>query len=108
MVSKFLSVIGRSTGDYDLKRNKKNDISVISVEAITKALHEYIYEKLNDSPETEDEKKIRYLNKRKSKSTKEPLDKPAKFKKLDCNRCGAPNWSTQNECPARGKEMCEK
>ena len=75
----------------------------MSVEAITKALHEYMYEKLNDSPETEDEKKNRYLSKRKTKSTKKPTDKPTKFKKLDCNRCGAPNWSKQRECPARSR-----
>ena len=41
----------------------------MSIEAITEAIHEYMYEKLNDSPETEEEKKIRYLNKRKTKST---------------------------------------
>ena len=102
MASKFLSVIGESTAGYDLK--KKIRQSDMSVEEITEALHEHMYEKLNDSPETRDEKKIRYLNKRKVKSTKEPTDIPKKFKKLDCNRCGAPNWSRQHECPARGKK----
>ena len=63
LVSKFLTVIGKSAGDYDLK--KKNQKIDMSVEAITEALHEHKYEKLNDSPETEDEKKIRYLKKRK-------------------------------------------
>ena len=42
----------------------------MSVEAITDILHEYMYEKLNDSPETEEEKKIRYVNKRKHTQTK--------------------------------------
>ena len=81
----------------------------MSVEAITDALHEHMYEKLNDSPETE-EKKIRYLKKRKAKSFKEQTDKPTKFKKMDCNKCGAQNWSRQHECPARGKKCakCEK
>ena len=65
----------------------------MSVEAITDILHEYMYEKLNDSPETEEEKKIRYENKRKTHQNKETGDKPAKFKKAECNRCGAPNWS---------------
>ena len=65
LASKFLSVIGKSTGDYDLKKKiRKSDMSV---EAITEALQEHMYEKLNDSPETEEEKKIRYLNKRKAK-----------------------------------------
>ena len=76
----------------------------MSVEAITEALHEYMYQKLNDSPETKAEKKIQYLNKRKTRSTKEPTDKPPIFMKLDCNRCGTPNWSRQHECPARGKK----
>ena len=35
------------------------------------------------------------------------MDELAKFKKLDCNRCGAPNWSRLHECPARGKK-CAK
>ena len=101
MASKFLSVTGKSPGDYDLKKKiRKSDTSV---EAITEALHEYMYENLNDSPETE-EKKIRYLNERKTKNTKELLDKPTKFKKLDCNRCGAPKWSRRHECPAKRKK----
>ena len=99
-----MSLIGESTGDSLKNKIRKTDMSV---EAITDAIHEYMYEKLNDSPETEKEKKIRYLNKRKTKATKEQLVKPAKFKKIDCNRCGAPNWSRQHECPARGKK-CAK
>ena len=106
--SKFLSVIGKSTCDYDLKKKiRKSDMSI---EAITEALHEYMYKKLNDSPETEEGKKIRYLNKRNTKNTKDLLEKPTKFKKVDCNRCGAPNWSGQHKCPAKGKKCakCEK
>ena len=108
LASKFLSVIRKSTGDYDLKKKiRKSDMSI---EAITEALHEYMYEKLNDSPETEEEKKIRYLNKRKTRNTKDLSEKPTKFKKVDCNRCGAPNWSRQHKCPAKGKKCikCEK
>ena len=108
LASKFLSIIGKSTGDYDLKKKiRKRDMSV---EAVTEALHEHMYEKLNDSPETEEEKKIRYLNKRKAKNHKKQMDKPTKFKKMDCTRCEAPNWSRQHECPARGKKCakCEK
>ena len=80
------------------------------MEAITEGLHEYMYETLNDSPETEDEKKILYLSERKTESTKEPLDKPINIKKLDCIKCGALNWSRQHECPTRGKKCakCEK
>ena len=50
LASKFLSLIGKSTGDYDLKKkSRKNEMSV---ESITDAIQEYMYEKLNDSPET--------------------------------------------------------
>ena len=56
LASKFLSVIGKSTGDYDLKKKA-------TVEAIFEAVHRYMYEKTTDSPKTEDEKKIRYLKK---------------------------------------------
>ena len=78
MALKFLSVPGKSTGDYDLeKKIRKSDMSV---EAITEALHEYMSEKGNDSPETQEEKKIRYLNKTKTKNTKKQSDKQTKFK----------------------------
>ena len=33
------------------------------------------------------------------------MDKPAEFKKLDCNRCGAPNWSRQHEGLAEGTNV---
>ena len=62
-----MSVIGKSTGDYDLK--KKVRMSDMSVKAITNAMHEYINGKLNDSPETEEEKN-RYLNNEKQDQQK--------------------------------------
>ena len=74
LASKFLLLIGKSTGDYDLKRKiRKSDMSV---EAITDAIHEYMFQKMNDSLETEEEKKIWYVNKRKTKVTKEQTEKP--------------------------------
>ena len=72
LASKFLSVIGKSTGDYDLKKKiRKSDMSI---EAITEALHEHMYEKLNDSPETE-EKKIRYRRQRIQKNCRTNCEK---------------------------------
>ena len=50
----------------------------MSVEAITDAIHEYMYEKLNDSPETDEEKTIRHVEKRKFKPTKEQTEKKHK------------------------------
>ena len=80
-----------------LKKIRKSDMSV---EAITDAIHEDVYEKLKDSPETDEEKKIRYVEKRYFKLTDEQADKNTKFRKTDSNRCWAPNWSKQYECPA--------
>ena len=79
----------------------------MSVEATTNAIHEYMNEKLNDSPETDEEKKIRYVEKRKFELTKQQADKNTELRKMDCYRCGAPNWSKQHECPARGKKRAK-
>ena len=54
------------------KKIRKSDMSG---EAITDAIHEYMYEKLNDSPETDEERKIRHVEKRKVKPTKEQREK---------------------------------
>ena len=65
LASKFLSLIGKSTGDYEFKKKiRKSDMSV---ETITEAKHEYMYEKLNESPETDEDKKIGHVEKRKLK-----------------------------------------
>ena len=87
---------------------KKSTKSDMSEEAKTEAMHEYMYEKLIDSREKEDEKKTDISMKKKQESPKN--QQPVKFKKLDCNRSGAPNWSRQHECPAMRKKCtkCEK
>ena len=86
LASKFLSVIKKSTGDYDLKKKiRKSDISV---EAITDAKIEYTYDKINDSPETNEVEKIRYLNKRKIKPMKEQPEKPTNSKKSTATVAG--------------------
>ena len=55
LASKFLSPLGKSTGDYDIKKKiRKSDMSV---EATTDSIHEYTYEKSNDSPETKKKRK---------------------------------------------------
>ena len=46
IASKFLSVIGRSTGDYELKKKiRKSDMTR---ETITALIHEHMYDRLND------------------------------------------------------------
>ena len=86
----------------NFKKLRKSDMWI---EAITDDLHEYINEKVNDSPETDEETKMRHVEKRKLKSTRDQTDWNTKSRRMHCNRCGAPNWSRQQECPARGKKV---
>ena len=88
LASKFFSLIGKSTGDYELKKKiRKGDMTV---EAITDAIHEYMYEKLNDSSETDEEKKIRHVEKRKLKTTKEQTEKKHKTQKNGLQQMRSP------------------
>ena len=57
----------------------------------------------NESSETE-EKKIRNGLKKTLKNTKEQTEHYPKVRRLDRNKYGAPNWSKQHGCPARGKK----
>ena len=75
----------------------------MSVEAMTDALHEYMYEKLNESLETEEENRIRYMDRRKFKNSQEQTERFSKTRRLNCNKVGAPNRSEQHKCPTRGK-----
>ena len=89
LASKFLSVIGKTTGDNDLKKIKKK-----GVEAITDTIHEYMYEKM---------KQKKHLDRKRSYQKPE-RNKPNKLRKVDCIRCGAPNWNKQHDCPAETKK----
>ena len=64
-----------------MKKIRKSDMSE---DAITDAIHEYIYEKLNASPEKEEEKKTRHVDKRKLKNSKEQTEQYLKARRLDC------------------------
>ena len=52
MASNFLSVIGRSTGDYELKKKIRN--SGMAIEIRTALIHEHMYDRLNDSNDSND------------------------------------------------------
>ena len=54
IASKVLSVIGRSTGEYELK--KKIRKSVMTIDTITTLLHEHMYDRLNESNNSNDGK----------------------------------------------------
>ena len=101
LASKFLSVIGKTTGDNDLKKKiKKGDMSV---EATTDTIHEYMYEKMNESKDSEKETKIKHVD-RKRTYQKPEKERQNKFRKVDCIRCGAPNWNKSHDCPAKAKK----
>ena len=56
---KILSVIGRSTGDYELK--KKNRKSNMTIETITTLIHEHMYDRLNESNNSIDGKVMKHV-----------------------------------------------
>ena len=59
LASKFLSVIGRSTGDYELKKKiRKSDMTV---DTITDLIHDYMYDRLNDSNNSNDERETKHV-----------------------------------------------
>ena len=62
IASKVLSVIGRSTGDYELK--KKIRRSDMTIETITASIHEHMYDRLNESNNSNDGKKIKHVQER--------------------------------------------
>ena len=72
LASKFRSVIGKTTGDNDLKKKiKKGDMSV---EAITDTIHEYMYEKMNESRDTEEETKIKHVEKKEATKNRNEIN----------------------------------
>ena len=117
IASKFLSVIGRSTGDSELKKNfRKSDMTI---ETITALIHEHMYDQLNDSNIQMTEKKSNTYkndhtneNERTSPIRTEQRPQYQKQKQRDnrCGQCGAPNWSRQHVCPPKMAECrkCER
>ena len=94
IASEFLSVIGRSTGDCELKKKiRKSDMTI---ETITTLIHEHMYDRLNESNNSNDEKKIKhvqerpYKRKRTDKTDQDKLKRRPenqRYKQRD-NRCG--------------------
>ena len=69
---KFLSVIGITTGDCELKKEiRKSDMTV---ETITALIHEHMYDRINDSNNSNDGRDMRHVQERpyKRKSTDKP------------------------------------
>ena len=66
LASKFASLIGNSTGNYALKQKIRK--GNISMEATIDAIHEYLYEEMNNTTDSEDGRTVENVEKRKYKS----------------------------------------
>ena len=75
----------------------------MSVEAITDTIHEYMYEKMNESKDSEEETKIKHVDRKRTYQRPEK-ERQNKFRKVDCIRCGAPKWNKSHDCPAKTKK----
>ena len=113
IAAKFLSVIGRSTGDYELKMKMlKSDMTI---ETITTLIHEHKYDRLNESNHSNDGKENKHVQERpykrkwtdktdQDKSKRPPENQRYKQRDNRCGQCGAPNWTGQHICPAKMAE----
>ena len=110
IASKFQSLIGKSTGDYELK--KKIRKSKMTIETITDIIHEYMYDRLNESNNSNDRRDMKHVQgrpqKRKwpekpshNKHKGIPEYQQGKYKDNRCGQYGAPNCTRQHVCPAR-------
>ena len=75
----------------------------MSVEAITDTIHEYMYEKMNESKDSEEGTKIKHVD-RKRTYQRPQKGGQNKFRKVDCIRCIAPNGNKSHDCPAKTKK----
>ena len=71
----------------------------MSVAAITDTIHEYMYEKMNESKDSAEETKMKHVE-RKWTYRKPEREKQINFRKVDCIRCRAPNRNKSYDCPA--------
>ena len=78
IASKFLSLIGRSTGDYELK--EKIWKSDMTIETLTHLIHEYMFDRLNDSNNSNERRDVNlYKNgHRRENGQKNPVTKETK------------------------------
>ena len=62
LASKFLSLIGNSSGDYELKKKIKK--SNMSIDAITDAIYEQRYGTMNETTKTDETNEVRHIKER--------------------------------------------
>ena len=87
----------------------------MTIETTTALIHEHMYDRLNDSNNSNDGKEIKHVQERPykrkwtektdaDKMKKRPEYQKQKSKDNRCGQCGAPNWSRQHLCPTKSAE----
>ena len=90
----------------------------MTIETITALIHEHMYDRLNDSNNSNDWREIKHVQERPykrkwtektdaDKMKKRPDYQKQKSKDNRCGQCGAPNWTRKHICPAKSAE-CRK
>ena len=90
-------------------------------ETITDLIHEYMYDRLNDSNNSNDGRDIKHVQERPQKrkwhektsydkNKRRPEYNKERYKDNRCGQCGTPNWTRQHICPAKSVECrnCKK
>ena len=93
----------------------------MTIETITDLIHEYMYDRLNNSNNSNDELDVKHVQKRPQKrkwpekssyerNKRRPDYNRERCKDNRCGQCGAPNWTRQYIRPAKSRECrnCKK
>ena len=80
---------------------KKIKTKDMSVEAITDTIQEYMYEKIHESKDSEEETKIKHVNRIRTSKTRKRKPKQLQQRRLHRMRC---TWNKQHDCPAKAKK----
>ena len=95
--------------------------SDMTIETIADLIHEYMYDRLNDSNNSNDGRDVKHVQERPQKrkwqektsyekNKRTPVCHKERYKDNRCGQCGTPNWTRQHICPAKSVDCrnCEK
>ena len=104
-----------------MKIKEKIRKSNMTIETFTDLIHEYMYDRLNDSENSNDGRNEKLIQERSQirkwsetsgfeRNKKRPEYQKQRHKDNSCGQCGAPNWPRKHLCPARTVECrsCRK
>ena len=115
--SKFLSLIGRSTGDYELKNKIRK--SSMTIETLTDLINEFQYGRLNGWHNSNNGRDVKHVQERLPKNgqknrvmrnKRRPDYHKERYKDNRCGQCGTPNWTRKHTRPAKSVQCrnCKK